>query len=74
MLVINSMIKESKYFSYVMKMFPDKELVMTRKDDEDFEIFVKDYAYGDAKVKDHYHVSLGNIEALHIGIVISRLN
>ena len=36
--------------------------------------FVNDYAYGDAKVKDHYHVSLGNMEALHIGIVISRLN
>ena len=35
--VFNSMIKESKYVNEVMKKHFNKELVMTKKDNEDFE-------------------------------------
>ena len=52
---------------------------MTREDDEDFEnstkCYISDNVYveGDAKVTDNCHIT-GNIEILHIEIVISRLN
>ena len=62
-----------------MKKHFNKELVMTREDDEDFEnstkCYISDNVYveGDAKVTDNCHIT-GNIEILPIEIVISRLN
>ena len=72
---ISSMIKESKYCSDVMKKHFNKELVMTKKDNEDFENSTKcwisdnDYIDNDVKI-----ISLQNIEILHIQIVISMLH
>ena len=37
---ISSMIEESKYCSDVIKKYFNKELVMTKKDNEDFENFI----------------------------------
>ena len=62
---INSMIKESKYCSDVMKKHFNKELVMTKKDDEDFErststkCWICDNVYVDVdvKVRDHCHIT-----------------
>ena len=57
------MIEESKYCSDVMKKHFNKELVMTKKDNEDFENSTKfrifDYGYidNDLKVRDHCHIS-----------------
>ena len=73
------MIEESKYCSDVMKKHFNKELVMTKKDNEDFENSTKcwicdnDYIDNDVKVTDHCHIN-GNIEVVHIEIVISMLN
>ena len=58
---VSIMIEESKYCSDVMKKHFNKELVMTKKDNEDFENSTKcwicDNAYfdGDVKVRDHCH-------------------
>ena len=60
---INSMIKESKYCSDVMKEHFNKELVMTKEDDENFEnstkcwIIGNAYVDGDVKVRDHCHIT-----------------
>ena len=60
---ISSMIEESKYCIDVMKKHFNKELVMTKKDNEDFEnsatywIFNNDYIDNDVKVRDHCHVT-----------------
>ena len=60
---INSMLKESKYCSDVMKKHFNKEPVMTKKDDEDSEssnkrwICNKVYVDGDVKVRDYCHVT-----------------
>ena len=57
------MIKESKYFSDVIKKNFNKEFVMTKKDNEDFENSTKcwicdnDYINGDVKVRDHCHIT-----------------
>ena len=57
------MIEESKYCSDVMKRDFNKELVTTKKDNEDFEnstkcwIFDNDYIDGDVKVSDHCHIT-----------------
>ena len=59
------MIKESKYCREVMKKYFNKELVMTKEDNEDFENSNKYWICGN---------DLKNIEALHIDIVISILN
>ena len=59
---INSMVEKSKYFSDVMKKHFNKELVMTKKDNEDFKNSTKcwicdyDYVDGDVKVRDHCHI------------------
>ena len=59
----DSMKKESKYFSDVMKKYFHKELVITKNCDEDFENSVKcwicdnDYVDGDVKVRDHCHIT-----------------
>ena len=59
---INSMIKESKYSNEVMKKHFNKEIVMTKKDNEDFKnsaicwICDNDYIDGDVKVRYHCHI------------------
>ena len=56
------MIEESKYCTDIMKKI-NKELVMTKKNNEDFENFTKcwicDHACveGDVKVRDHCHMT-----------------
>ena len=60
---VNSMIKESKYHTDIMKKHFKKELVMTKKGDEDFEnptkccIFKNVYVDGDVKVRGHCHMT-----------------
>ena len=60
---INSMIEQSKYCSDVIKKYFNKELVKTKKDDEDFEkstkCWISDNLYddGDVKVTDHCHIT-----------------
>ena len=60
---INSMIKESKYCSGVMKKHFKKELVMTKEDNEDFKNSTKrwicdnDYIDTDVKSRDHCHIT-----------------
>ena len=76
---VDSMIKESKSCSNVMKKHFNNELVVTKEDDEDFQnpttcrIFDNVHIDDNVKVRDHFHIT-GNIEALHIKYVISRLN
>ena len=60
---ISSMGKEIKYCSDVMKKHLNKELVMTKEDNEDFENSTKcsicdnDYIDTDVKVRDHCHIT-----------------
>ena len=60
---ISSMIEESKYCSDVMEKHFNKELVMTKKGNEDFDnsnkcwICEYDYIVNDVKVKDHCHIT-----------------
>ena len=56
------MIEESKYFSEVMKKPFNKELVMTKKHNEDFKNSFKYWFCDknvdvDVKVKDHCHIA-----------------
>ena len=57
------MIEEQKYCSDVMKKHFNKELVMTKKDNEDFQnsskcmICDNDYVDNDVKVRDHCHIT-----------------
>ena len=57
------MIEENKYFGEVLKEQFNKELVMTRKDNEDFKnspkcwICDNTYVDGDVKVRDHCHIT-----------------
>ena len=57
------MIEESKYCSDVMKKHFNKELVMTKEDNENFKKFTKcwicenDYVDDDVKVRDHCHIT-----------------
>ena len=57
------MIEESKYCSYVKKKHFNKELVMTKKDNEDFgnstkyQICDNDLIDNDIKVRDHWHIT-----------------
>ena len=57
------MIEESKYCSDVLKKHFDKEPVMTKENNEDFENSSKcckcdnDYIDGDVKVRDHCHIA-----------------
>ena len=61
---INSMIEESKYCSEVMKKYFNKELAITKEDNEDFKNTTKcwicDNAYVDnaVKVRHHCHVNV----------------
>ena len=60
---ISSMIEESKYCSDVMKRHFNEELVITKKDNEEFENYTKcwicdnDYTDGDVKVRYHYYIT-----------------
>ena len=60
---INSMIEESKYCHKVMKKHFNKELVMTKEDNEGFKNSTKcwicdnDYIDTDVKVRDHCHIT-----------------
>ena len=60
---INSMIEERKYCSSVMKKYFNKELAMTKEDNEDFKNSTKcwicdnDYIDNDVKVRDHCHIT-----------------
>ena len=57
------MIEESKYCSEVMKKHFNKELVMTKEDNEDFKNSTKcwicdnDYVDNDVKVRDNCHIT-----------------
>ena len=57
------MIEESKYCSDVVKKHFNKELMMTKEDDEDFEnstkcfIYDNTYVDGDVKVRDHCYIT-----------------
>ena len=61
--LFNSMIKESKYCSDVMKKQFNKELLMTKKDNENFKNSLKrwicdnDYIDNDVKVRDHCQIT-----------------
>ena len=60
---INSMIKESKCCTDIIKKHINKKLIMTEKDNEDFENSTKcwicDHVYveSDAKVRNHCHTT-----------------
>ena len=60
---ISDMMEESKYCSVFMKKHFSKELVMTEKNNEDFENSTKcwicdnDYIDDDVKVRDHFHIT-----------------
>ena len=60
---INSMLGESKYCSGMMKKHFNKELVMSKRDDEDSENSIKfwvcdnDYVDGNVKLKDYCHIT-----------------
>ena len=73
------MVKESKCFNDVMKKDFNKELVMNKQDNEDFENSTKCwicdnyYIDTDVKVSDHSH-STGNYRGSAHKVVISMLN
>ena len=58
---INSMIEESKYCRELMKKHFNKELMMTKEDNEDFkdstQYWICDNDYVDNDVKDHCHIT-----------------
>ena len=70
---INSMIKERKSSSDVMKKNFDKEVVMTKEDNEDFKKSTKcwicdnDYVDNDVKVRDHCHITGQYTGSMHRG-------
>ena len=77
----NSMIKECKYCSDVMKKHFNKELVMTKEDNEAFEnsgkcwICDNDYIDGDVKVRDHCRIMEKYKGSAHRDCIINlRLN
>ena len=63
----------------MMKKNFTKKLVVTKKDDENFQnltkcwIYDNDYAYGNVKVRDNCHIT-EKYRGSHKEIVISRLN
>ena len=60
---INNMIKESKYCSDMIKNHFNKELVMSKEDNENFKnstkcwIYDNDYIEHNVKVRDHCHIT-----------------
>ena len=73
------MIEESKNCSEVIETHFNKELMMAKRDNENFKNSTKyqicdnTYVDGDVKVRDHCHIT-EDIEVLRIEIVISMLN
>ena len=65
------MIKESRYCSDAMKKRFNKELVMTKEDNEDFKNFSEcwicdnDYIDGDVRVRDYCHITCNNRDSAH---------
>ena len=65
------MIREGKYSSDMMKKYFDKELLITKTDNEDFENSIKcwicgnAYADGDVKVRYHCHITRKYIGSAH---------
>ena len=61
--MFNSMIKEGKFCTNIMKKDVNKEPVMIKEDDEDFEsstkwrIYDHIYVEGDPKIRDHCHIT-----------------
>ena len=61
---INSMIKENKYCSDVIKKYFNKELVMSKEDNGNFKNSTKcqicdnDYVDNDVKIKDSAHINV----------------
>ena len=68
---INSMVEESKYCSDVIKKNYNKELKMTKNDNEDFKNFTKWWICDNEYVNDDVN---NNDEVLHIEIAVLRLN
>ena len=73
------MIKQSRYCDEVMQKDFNEEIVISKKDKENFENSTKcsqicglDFLY-DVGKRDHCHIS-GNIEVQHTETVISRSN
>ena len=68
---INSMIEENKYCSGVMKKHFNKELVITKEDNENFKNSIKcwicnnDYDDNDVKVGDHCHITQKYRDSAH---------
>ena len=68
---ISSVIEESKYYSDVMKKHFNKELVMTEKDNEDFENSTKcwicdnDYVDSNLKVREYCHITRKYRDSAH---------
>ena len=66
------MVKESKYCSPVMKKHFNKELVITKEDDQNVESSTKRWVYdSDFRIRDHFHVTR-KYRVLHMEIVISK--
>ena len=65
------MIKESRYCSDAMKKPFNKELVMTKEENEDFKNFSEcwicdnDYIDGDVRVRDYCHITWNNRGSAH---------
>ena len=65
------MIEESKYCSDVIKKHFNKELVMTKEDDEHFENSAKcwicdnTYVDGDVKARDHFYITGNTRNSAH---------
>ena len=76
---LQCILKESKYSTIVIQKHCNKKLVIIKNNYEYFKNSTKcqicdnDYVDGHVKVRDHCHIT-GNMEVLHIEILISRLN
>ena len=61
--VYNNMVEESKYCSHMIKIYFNKELIITKKDHEDFKNSAKcwicddDYVAGNVSVRDDCHIT-----------------
>ena len=66
------MVKESKYCIAVMKKHFNKELVITKEDDQNVESSTKRWIYdSDVRIRDYFHVTR-KYRVLHMEIVISK--
>ena len=69
---ISSMIKESKYCSEVKKKHFNKELLITKEENEYFEnstkcwTYYNDYIDNNVKVRDHFHITEKYRASVHL--------